>query len=181
MTKERKIKIIAIFAIFLLTFPFHFMYEWFPNKATAIFFPVNESIWEHMKLIFTATAVWSILELLLIKKLQLHFHNIASNFVITSLFNIILFLTLYLPIHHFFGEILPVTLVLLFLTITISQIFSYFLLSRKENKKIELVFLILIPLVITGFGYLTYHPIKNDLFLDFQSQKYSISTLVQEK
>lgn len=30
----------------------HMLYKWWPNAATALFSPVNESLWEHVKLIF---------------------------------------------------------------------------------------------------------------------------------
>ncbi len=30
----------------------HFIYEWMPNAVTALFSPVNESLWEHVKLVF---------------------------------------------------------------------------------------------------------------------------------
>lgn len=30
----------------------HFLYQWLPNAATALFSPVNESLWEHVKIIF---------------------------------------------------------------------------------------------------------------------------------
>ena len=30
----------------------HFLYDFLPNPATALFSPVNESIWEHLKLIY---------------------------------------------------------------------------------------------------------------------------------
>ena len=30
----------------------HFVYGWFPNPITMIFAPVNESIWDHLKLIY---------------------------------------------------------------------------------------------------------------------------------
>ena len=30
----------------------HFLYEWLPNAVTALFSPVNESLWEHVKLVF---------------------------------------------------------------------------------------------------------------------------------
>ena len=30
----------------------HFLYEWFPNALTALIAPVNESVWEHLKLLF---------------------------------------------------------------------------------------------------------------------------------
>ena len=30
----------------------HFLYQWMPNAVTALFSPVNESLWEHIKLVF---------------------------------------------------------------------------------------------------------------------------------
>lgn len=30
----------------------HFLYQWLPNVLTSVFSPVNESLWEHVKLIF---------------------------------------------------------------------------------------------------------------------------------
>lgn len=30
----------------------HFVYDFFPNAATAVFAPVSESLWEHLKLIY---------------------------------------------------------------------------------------------------------------------------------
>lgn len=30
----------------------HFLYDWLPGAATALIAPVNESIWEHLKLIY---------------------------------------------------------------------------------------------------------------------------------
>ena len=58
----KKIKIIGIFIIFILSVIFHFLYGIFPNYLFSILFPVNESIWEHMKLIVTSTLVFSIFD-----------------------------------------------------------------------------------------------------------------------
>ena len=39
----------------------HFLYEWLPNPVTALLSPINESLWEHIKLIYwpyLAAALW---------------------------------------------------------------------------------------------------------------------------
>ena len=61
----KKVKIIAVIGIFILTFIFHFAYEFIPCTLTAIFFPVNESIWEHQKLIFTSVIFYGIIDYML--------------------------------------------------------------------------------------------------------------------
>lgn len=40
------------FLTMLLGAGLHFLYSWYPNGATALFSPVCESIWEHIKLLF---------------------------------------------------------------------------------------------------------------------------------
>ena len=40
----------------------HFFYEWSgQNPVVALFSPINESTWEHMKLVFFPILVWSLL------------------------------------------------------------------------------------------------------------------------
>ena len=64
----KKVKIVGVYAIFVLSFFSHFMYEIFPNFIFSILFPVNESIWEHMKLTFNAYLIFSILEYIILKR-----------------------------------------------------------------------------------------------------------------
>ena len=56
----KKLKVINIVIVFLLSFLAHNLYKWFPNTFTAIFFPVNESIFEHMKIIATSFLFYGI-------------------------------------------------------------------------------------------------------------------------
>ncbi len=45
--------IVGIFVICIASFPLHFSYEWSGESAiVGIFTPINESIWEHLKLVF---------------------------------------------------------------------------------------------------------------------------------
>ena len=48
---------------------FHFAYDFLgENWVAGLFFPVNESIWEHLKLLFFPVALWWILEWFLWEK-----------------------------------------------------------------------------------------------------------------
>lgn len=51
-------KVWLAFALSLLAgVVLHFLYGWFPNPLTALVSPVNESLWEHAKLLFWPLAV----------------------------------------------------------------------------------------------------------------------------
>ena len=56
----KKLKILGVIMAFLLCFPLHFLYDKIPSFITSIISPVNESIWEHMKILFWKyTIFWS--------------------------------------------------------------------------------------------------------------------------
>jgi Family of unknown function (DUF6512) len=44
-------------------FPWHFMFQWTGGwRPAALLFPVNESVWEHMKLCFWPGLIWALIE-----------------------------------------------------------------------------------------------------------------------
>ena len=46
----------------------HFLYKWTgENTLVGYFFPVNESTWEHLKLLFFPTALFTLIEYFIIK------------------------------------------------------------------------------------------------------------------
>ena len=100
----KKLKIISAIGIFILCFPLHFLYDWFPNSFFALFTPVNESIWEHMKLIFTATIIWSVIDYIIMIKKEIKFNNFFTQIFLTSFLSIPLYLVIFLPIYHKIGE-----------------------------------------------------------------------------
>lgn len=56
----KKIKILAVIGIFILSFLSHFAYEIFPNIIFSFIFPVNESIWEpYENIIYINTTIWN--------------------------------------------------------------------------------------------------------------------------
>ena len=116
----KKIKIINVIGVFALSFLFHFMYEWWPNVVTSIFFPVNESIWEHMKMIYTTIIAYIPLELIILNKLKINNNNLLLSSYIAGIINIIIELKLFVPIYKIIGENLPITLVTLLISIFIS-------------------------------------------------------------
>ena len=50
-----------IFSLFAGT-GLHFLYTWMPNPVTAVFSSVNESTWEHLKLLFFPMLFFALLE-----------------------------------------------------------------------------------------------------------------------
>ena len=152
------------FIIFILSTLFHSLYNYLPCFLTSIIVPVNESIFEHMKMIFTSYMFYLLIKILFNKKRE---NNLISSFVIASLFNIVIFLIIYIPIYLLFGEKLVVTLILYFITILISNYLMYKIQNKKINSKINKYSVYIIPLVYIVFTLLTYFPLKNMLFRSY--------------
>lgn len=172
LTKD---KIISSILIFALCFLFHFLYEWFPNPLFAIFFPVNESIWEHMKILFSSICFYGIIDYIFLYKSKIEFNNFFFNIFLTGLLSIIIYLLIFLPIYNKFGESLIVSISLMLIVIIISQIISYFILKSKHLNYVNSISFILIITSYVIFGYLTYNPIHNYIFLDNSKNIYGIN------
>lgn len=170
----KKIKIIGVFVIFILSFISHFIYQWLPNSIFSILFPVNESIWEHMKLLATPVLIFSIFEYIIYRKKNIYFNNFLLSYSISIILGIIIYLILYLPIHYIFGHSLLVSVVILFITFIIMQIISYYIMNCREIKYSNVIGIGIIIFIYIIFGYLTYNPIKNDLFYDTEKKVYGI-------
>ena len=52
MKKAAKRKLIGFALAAALGFLLHFLYGWLPNPVFAVFSPVRESLWEHVKIVF---------------------------------------------------------------------------------------------------------------------------------
>lgn len=175
----KKIKIIGVFAVFLLSFPLHFLYDVFPNFLTSIFIPVNESIWEHMKIIFTAYILYGGVEYLIFKE-KTKWNNYLLQLFIVPLFGIMIYLTIYLPLFNIFGENMIISIVLLFIVVAIEELISYYILSMEEVKNQRIIGIAGIITTYVIFTYLTYNPPKNYLFYDMKNEKYGIDIYVKD-
>lgn len=167
----KKLKIINPFILIILSVIAHNIYNLFPNILTAIFFPINESIFEHMKIIFTNLLIIGISDYIILKINNIKYNNFKFQLFITAFISIFIFLLIYLPIHYLLGEYLPLTIILLFITYIISQIISYHLLKHPNLPILNKISIILILLVYLNFIVLTYIPNKNDFFYDTYTTK----------
>lgn len=175
MNKKFLINILGSLFIFLISFIIHNLYEIFPNTITAIFSPVNESVFEHMKLFLTSYTIWLIIKHKIYSYYNIKENNFLIKEVITMIINIIMFLIIYLPIYYNFGENLLVTLLIYFLTILISNTINYFVRFKKDYKYLKVIGITLIILMYITTTYFTYNPLKNSFFIDPTNNSYGLN------
>ncbi len=174
MIDMKKIKIIITFIFLGLSVVSHFMYERYPNYLFSILFPVNESIWEHMKLIITSVILASILEYFIYRKKDIKINNFILAYGISIPIGIISYLVVYLPLEIIFGHSLFLAVTILFLVFGFISFISYHIMTYRKIRYGNLSGWILIILLYFLFYIWTYYPPINKLFLDTQKNGYGI-------
>lgn len=154
-----------IIFLFLLSFLWHFMYDWFPCVLTSIFFPVNESIWEHMKIIFYCLLIGSVLEK--------RGNNYYLNILVKPLVGVLFYLIIFIPLYLIFGESMVISLSLMLFTYIIMELLGIKI-SKQEELNIKALPIIIIILISILFSILTFYPLHNFLFFDSVKLGYGI-------
>ena len=170
----KKTRIYAIIGIFIITFITHFIFELYPNILISIFFPVNESIWEHMKMIFTSILIYSPIDKIILNKHELKYNNFLLQVFITAFIAIPLYLIIYIPVYKIFNDNLLISIIILLIVYIIIEILSYYILTYKQINIPNYIIISLIIIIYLIFTYLTYNPPKNYIFYDTHNETYGI-------
>lgn len=86
-----KKNIIAFLVIGVLGTVWHFGYDWSgDNSFLGMFFPVSESVWEHLKLIFYPTLIYSVFEYLFSEEKPQNYLPATAFSIYCGMFTIVL-------------------------------------------------------------------------------------------
>ena len=149
------------------------MYTWFPNNFFAIIFPVNESIWEHMKIIFGVFVFGAFFEKHLLNKFNVLYNNLELEVVTKGLVGIIFYLIIYIPIYFLLSDSFFIAIILLIITFVLMELLGIKILN-SDNLNIKIMPIITIILMYLLFAILTFYPKHNFLFYDTNSCLYGI-------
>lgn len=141
----------------------HFLYDWTGNNPiVGLFTPINESIWEHMKLLFFPMLLYS---LIMILKFYPKYSCITSALCFGILVG-----TLLIPLFYYaYTFILGKNVFILDLSTFILSIFIAFWLSYKLTLSCRLesytpLLCILVCILFICFLVFTYHPPEAAIF-----------------
>lgn len=175
--KEKKIlvwEIIGIIFIIFLGSASHFFFEfsgsWIP---IGMFSPVNESVWEHLKLTYWPLILFCLIQY---KFLYTESNNfLIAKFIVAILMNVIIVSVFYSYTSIVGTESLVVDIFSFILAVIIGQLISYKIMTYKDfSKKTTLISLI--GLIIYGLIFIifTFFPLELPIFLDQEAGLYGI-------
>lgn len=167
-------EIFGAFFVIIIGAIFHFIFEWsnqwLPIGAIA---PVNESVWEHLKLVFWPLVFFSVIEYFTLK-------NEANNFLLSKLVAILIAeLTILVTFYSYTAilgtEILFVDILSFIVGVILGYIASYRILKIKTAPNWSMI-ISLAAIIILGiiFVVFTYLPPEIPLFEDPETGMYGI-------
>ena len=127
-----------------------------------------------MKILFGSILFSGVIQKIIVKVKHLNYKNVCISNVIASISSIPIFLIFYLPIYSLIGEKLLITILLMLVTIIISQLITISIINMKKDLKLENASILFIIIIYLILAYLTYNPLKYELFKDPINNIYGI-------
>lgn len=166
----------ALFAI-LLSPILHFLYGWSgDNLFVGLCAPINESPWEHMKLVFTPLVIFAFIEYVILNgKVKNYCFVLLKEICTAIIFILLVFYTYTSIIGH---SILAIDISSYIIAIILAKYFGYQLLTGQfeqyEFNGINILSIFLLTTLAVFFIYATFYPPHINLFLDPVSHTYGI-------
>lgn len=162
----------AIFVIIVGTL-WHFVYEWSgDNLYVGLIAPVNESVWEHMKIVFFPMLIFGVFEYFYLKKST---KNFFFSFFIKQISAIIFIIAVFYLYNIYTHEsILVIDISSFVVAVILAEFLFYKLIVKKSGIKYEQAAKLLIIILFIFFLYATISPPNNQLFQDPVSGGYGI-------
>lgn len=167
-------EIIGVFVVFLLGFLMHFLYEWSDHSTfIGLFAPINESVWEHLKLVLWPTIIYSLYEYFSIKDHKTNFTTAKLASILIAIATILIIFYSYTSITG--HSILFIDILSFLIGISLGQLFSYKIMTEKELPNwLNVLSLILIIALIAIFIVFTFSPPELPPFQDPTNGNYGI-------
>lgn len=173
----KKLQIISIIFSVILGTLLHFTFELFSNNLfIASFSAVNESVWEHLKLVFFPMFIFAIIEYFLLKN-----YNNKNNYIFSKTVAIVfacLFITIFfftytgiIGTNYFIIDIFSFLFAIIF-----GEFICYKLLieNNKINNIIKYICIFILLILLFIFIIFTYFPPKINYFKDSVKNDYGI-------
>lgn len=162
----KKYQILGIFFTIILGTILHFTYDLTnQNIIVGFFSPINESTWEHLKMIITPMILFAIFEYFIFGKNIENFFSVRALSILLGMFLIV---SLFYTYSGILGKNFLILDILIFI---ISIIFSYilsYIFFQKDiliSNNINFIGLIFIFILIFSMIYFTSSPLNIPLFI----------------
>ena len=169
--------IVILFSLILGTL-LHFTYVWSgKNLFVGSFSAVNESVWEHLKLVFYPMLIATIIEYFFVK-------DVANNYIEAKAIGIFTAMAFIVVIFFTYSGIIGTSIILIdilifILSIILGEYVTYRLMRREDESTVatESLAIIILAFLLLSFVIFTYLPPEVNLFRDVTTGIYGIGNI----
>ena len=150
----------------------HFVYQWSgKNRIAGLFTPVNESTWEHLKLLLTPMVLFSIVEYFAVGKDCPNFISAKALGILLGMIAIVVIFYTYTGIlgkHYLWADILTFVL-----GVAVAYAYSFKMINKEPvGTSSQIIGIIIIFILILSFAVFSYYPPHIPIFLDSVTKSY---------
>lgn len=151
----------------------HFLYDWTGNNFSALFSGVNESTWEHMKLLFFPMFIFALFQ-------SRYFAKDYDNFWCAKLIGILTGLVAIPTIYYTYKGVFGISIdwfniLIFYIAAAVGFIVdTHFIKSDKNFCKLPIVAIIILCIIVVLFFFFTFATPQIPLFEDPVTKTYGI-------
>lgn len=169
-------QIITVIVCIILGTLLHFTYEWSgENMIVGLFSAINESTWEHLKLVFYPMLLMAIIGYFIIGKRNDDYWTAQTIGIIVAIVFIIAFFYTYTGIIGTNFAVLDIGSFIA--AILLGEYVTYKLLTSKKSYNAEFISIIFLIILFLSFTLYTFNPPQIPLFKDPITGDYGIQNL----
>lgn len=167
--------ILGILFTVVLGILLHFVFEWSnQNRIVGFFSPINESTWEHIKMLAYPMLIFSGLE-------YIKTGPVYDNFIIAKALGILAgMLSIVMLFYTYTGvigkSVVVVDIIIYILSVIIAYLISSYLLKHRtfHSSIFQPIGVLIILAIIIAFMWFTFFPPKIPLFMDPSTKSYGV-------
>ena len=170
--------IVILFSLILGTL-LHFTYEWSGNNLlVGSFSAVNESVWEHLKLVFYPMLIATIIEYFFVKDVSNNYVEAKTIGIFTAICFIIISFFTYSGVIG--TSIVVIDILIFIISIILGEYVAYKLMKRENESTVttESLSIIILVFLLLCFIIFTYLPPEVNLFRDVTTGIYGIGNIL---
>lgn len=166
-------QIIVVIICLILGTLLHFTYQWSgENKIVGLFSAVNESTWEHLKLIFYPILLMAIFGYFIIGKSNKNYWFAQASGIVSALFFTVIFFYTYTGIIG--KNFAWLNIASFIVAVIVGGFITYKVLISRKNYNVEMLSIIFFIILIFSFSLYTFNPPEIVLFEDPINNTYGI-------
>ena len=154
----------------------HFVYDWIGGEVAAVLGAVNESLWEHLKLVFWPAVIFGIIEYFVYGKNVKNFIPARALSILAGILSVIMLFYTYSGILGF--DIIAVDIAIFVIGVTLVYVLGYMLLNSDAewlgSKAAHVLTILAVLAVAVCFAVFTFAPPHIAMFRDAQSGGYGL-------